>query len=118
MINWFINNKKTDIPKNIVFLKKNGELFDSGRRPLTKEASNIISPYLSGDLDEFLDLNMVPLLETNRGCPFRCSFCAWGMASHDLVRRLDMDNTLQEIEYIAQRSKVNNWIICDANFGL
>ena len=118
LINWFINNKKTDIPKNIIFLKKNGELFDSGRRPLTKDASNIISPYLTGYLDEFLDLNMVPLLETNRGCPFRCTFCAWGMASHDLVRRLDIDNTLQEIEYIGKRSKVNNWIICDANFGL
>ena len=118
LITWLKNNKETDIPKNIIYLKKNGELFSSGRRPLKKEANHISSPYLKGYLDEFLDLNMVPLIETNRGCPYRCTFCAWGMASHNIVSRLNIDNTLKEIKYIAKRSKVNNWIICDANFGI
>ena len=36
------------------------------------------SPYLSGRLDEFLALGLIPLFETNRGCPFKCTFCAWG----------------------------------------
>ena len=36
------------------------------------------SPYLSGMLDEFLDdPNLSPLLESNRGCPYSCTFCAW-----------------------------------------
>ena len=118
IISWLMNNKKSEIPKNIIYLQKNGVLFNSGRRPLKKESNHISSPYLAGYLDEFLDLNMVPLLETNRGCPFRCSFCAWGMASHDIVSKLNIDNTLAEIEYIGKRTKVNNWIICDANFGM
>ena len=118
LITWFINDKKTDIPKNIIYLKENEELFDSGRRPLKKQSNHIISPYLMGYLDEFLDLNMIPLLETNRGCPFRCTFCSWGMASHNIVSRLNVDNTLEEIKYIAERSKANLWIICDANFGI
>ena len=118
LITWLINDKKTDIPKNIIFLEKNGKLLDSGRRALKKEADHISSPYLSGYLDKFLNLNMVPLLETNRGCPFRCTFCAWGMASHDIVSRLNIDNTLEEIKYIGAHTKVNNWIICDANFGM
>ena len=118
IVYWLLNNKKTEIPKNIIYLKKDGNLFNSGRRPLKKESNHISSPYLAGYLDEFLDLNMVPLLETNRGCPFRCSFCAWGMASHDIVSKLNIDNTLAEIEYIGKRAKVNNWIICDANFGM
>ena len=118
LVTWLKNNKETDIPKNIIYLKKNGELFSSGRRPLKKEADHICSPYLKGYLDEFLDLNMVPLLETNRGCPYRCTFCAWGMASHNVVSRLNMDNTLEEIKYIGKRSKAKNWIICDANFGI
>jgi len=118
LITWLKNNKETDIPKNIIYLKKDGELFSSGRRPLKKEANHISSPYLEGYLDEFLDLNMVPLLETNRGCPYRCTFCAWGMASHNIVSRLNIDHALEEIKYIGKRSKVNKWIICDANFGI
>jgi len=118
IISWLMNNKKSEIPKNIIYLQKNRVLFNSGRRPLKKESNHISSPYLAGYLDEFLDLNMVPLLETNRGCPFRCSFCAWGMASHDIVSKLNIDNTIAEIEYIGKRTKVNNWIICDANFGM
>jgi len=118
IISWLMNNKKSEIPKNIIYLQKNRVLFNSGRRPLKKESNHISSPYLAGYLDGFLDLNMVPLLETNRGCPFRCSFCAWGMASHDIVSKLNIDNTIAEIEYIGKRTKVNNWIICDANFGM
>ena len=35
----------------------------------------IPSPWLSGVLDEFFDGKLAPLLETNRGCPFQCTFC-------------------------------------------
>ena len=119
LISWLMNSKKGEIPKNIIYLNhETGKIFNSGRRPLKKESNHISSPYLSGYLDEFLDSNMVPLLETNRGCPFRCSFCGWGMASHNIVSKLNIDNTILEIEYIGKRTKVNNWIICDANFGM
>lgn len=76
------------------------------------------SPYLSGYLDEFLTRNMIPLFETNRGCPFKCTFCAWGSASKDLVRRIDLDQALAEITYVGQKSKSRSWIFCDANFGI
>ena len=46
------------------------------------------SPYLSGWLDPFLaDANMIPLLETNRGCPFGCVYCAWGISALSKVRQ-------------------------------
>ena len=75
-------------------------------------------PYLAGYLDEFLAAGMVPLFETNRGCPFQCTFCAWGSASKDLVRRIDLDQALAEIAYVGERSDSANWIVCDANFGI
>ncbi|MGD1877672.1 MAG: B12-binding domain-containing radical SAM protein [Kiloniellaceae bacterium] len=87
-------------------------------RKLKKIIEGIPSPYLSGDLDEFLAAGMIPLFETNRGCPFRCTFCAWGSASKDLVRRLNIDQALAEIAYVGERSDAGNWIVCDANFGL
>ena len=66
------------LPRNLIYLDDSGELVATAERPLTKTIEGIESPYLGGDLDEFLAAGMVPMLETNRGCPFRCTFCAWG----------------------------------------
>ncbi|NIA68740.1 radical SAM protein [Pelagibius litoralis] len=105
------------LPNNLVW-RDGDTLHGTAERKLKKVIEGIQSPYLNGDLDEFLAAGMVPLFETNRGCPFRCTFCAWGSASKDLVRRLDLDQALAEIAYVGERSSARNWIVCDANFGL
>jgi radical SAM superfamily enzyme YgiQ (UPF0313 family) len=105
------------LPDNIVW--RDGETIRATpERALKKIIDDIPSPYLSGDLDEFLAAGMIPLFETNRGCPFQCTFCAWGSASKDLVRRLDVDQAIAEFEYVGKRSTARNWIVCDANFGI
>lgn len=78
------------------------------------------SPYLAGVLDEFLtDPNMIPLFETNRGCPFGCTYCTWGIAALSKVRRRPLEMIYDELDYVAQKSaKQVNWIFCDANFGI
>ena len=105
------------LPNNVVWLE--GDTVRATReRKLTREITGVPSPYLDGYLDEFLDAGMCPLLETNRGCPFQCTFCAWGMASKDLVRRFSLETAMAEIAYVGARSQARKWIICDANFGL
>ena len=42
------------------------------------DLSQIPSPYLSNRLDEFLDGKLLPITQTNRGCPFTCTFCTEG----------------------------------------
>lgn len=120
LVDWWIHRRgeQDRLPQNLIYRGTDGTLKDTGRRPLSKTIENIPSPYLDGCLDEFLKTGMVPLFETNRGCPFRCTFCAWGMASQDLVRRFDLDTALSEIEYVGERSTARNWIICDVNFGI
>ena len=108
---------KDSLPANLVW-SEDGVLRSTGERKLERIIDNIPSPYLNGSLDEFLAAGMVPMLETNRGCPFACTFCAWGSASKDLVRRLDLNTALAEIAYIGERSTALNWIVCDANFGI
>ena len=78
------------------------------------------SPYLSGLLDPFLaDSKMIPLLETNRGCPFGCVYCTWGIAALSKVRQRNIDVVFEEIDYVAEKSAGQvNWIFCDANFGI
>ena len=105
------------LPGNIVW--REGDNFRATpERKIKKIIEDIPSPYLSGDLDEFITAGMIPLFETNRGCPFQCTFCAWGSASKDLVRRLDLDQAIGEFEYVGARSSAPNWIVCDANFGI
>jgi putative methyltransferase len=81
--------------------------------------TDIPSPYLSGILDDFLISNQwVPILETNRGCPYSCTFCVWGISALDKVRVFPLERSLQEIEYVAERSSSPRWVFADANFGI
>ena len=78
------------------------------------------SPYLTGWLDPFLrDPEMIPLLESNRGCPFGCAYCTWGIAALSKVRRRSLDTVFAELDYVAEHSAGQvSWIFCDANFGI
>ena len=40
-----------------------------------KNLDEIPSPYLNGLMDKFFDGKLVPMMQTNRGCPFTCTFC-------------------------------------------
>ncbi len=101
---------------------RNGEF---GFQPLAlgdmPKLGTLPSPYLSGLLDPFLsDSRMIPILESNRGCPYNCIYCVWGgMAVSRTVRKRPLDMVYDEIEYVAKNSVGQpNWMICDANFGI
>ncbi len=117
LLECIFNKDFKELPNNIIKLE-NGKVVQTEKNKLVKNINDISSPYLSGVLDEFLTLNMIPLFESNRGCPFKCTFCAWGSASKNLVGRMPLDITIEEIRYVGKRSKANNWIFCDANFGM
>jgi len=82
------------------------------------DLNEIPSPYLEGILDEFFEDRYMPIIETNRSCPYRCTFCAWGIGTQKLMR-FDEERINQEIEYIAKRCKnAVTLFIADANFGI
>ena len=77
------------------------------------------SPYLNGMLDPFLEMGQIPLFETNRGCPYECTFCTWGIAAFNKVRRYPIDRVFSELEYVAGNfPSLPAWIIADGNFGI
>ena len=79
---------------------------------------NIISsPYMTGVFDHYGPDVEAAIIETNRGCPFGCTFCDWGSAINQKVRRFEMDRVKDEIEWIARNKTKVLWI-ADANFGM
>lgn len=81
------------------------------------------SPYTSGLIDDSLAAlqaqgrETVAFLETNRGCPYSCAFCDWGMATMSKTRLFSEERVLGELEWIS-RHRVNKIVLCDANFGM
>lgn len=75
----------------------------SGAMPLTGEDGNFLYD--------------VALMETNRGCPYKCSFCYWGGAIGQRVRAFSRERLRQELEVYA-KLKVHTICLCDANFGM
>ena len=83
-----------------------------------RDLEEIPSPYLTGILDEFFAEPFAPVLETNRSCPYRCTFCAWGIGTSKMAR-FSEERVAEEIEYIGQRCKnAAQMFIADANFGM
>ena len=79
---------------------------------------DIPSPYLGGFLDKFLDRGLVPILQTNRGCPFSCAYCCSAVAYYNKVAFFSVNRVREEIEYIAERVKSPSMQIHDSNFGM
>lgn len=77
------------------------------------------SPYTMGYLDEFLmDPLLVPLMESNRGCPFTCAFCVDGIGARSKVNKASVGRLQSELEYIAQRYTGKYLTLADTNFGM
>jgi len=110
---------KCDVSLPGVAFLRGGELVYTPHLSKKGDLESIRSPYLSGMLDEFLASPLyLPLLETNRGCPFACTFCAWGISVLNKVRKFDLERICAEIDYVAKRSTATHWYFTDANFGM
>ena len=86
-----------------------------------KDLDEIPSPYLTGILDKFFDGKLTPFIETNRGCPFTCSFCHTGNHYFHKLNKFSEDRVKNEIEYIGKKvSKlgITNLHLADVNFGM
>ena len=89
--------------------------------PRIQDFSNIPSPYTMGLFDKIVEDNPKVLwfmmIETNRGCPYHCTYCGWGADYLNKLKVFDMSRVEEEINW----AKTHNahWIfIIDANSGI
>ena len=127
LVEWFMRKgspeELSELP-NLVFNKNN--LFHSSNKiERVMDLSEIPSPYLSHRLDEFLDGKLLPITQTNRGCPFTCTFCTEGQSYWTKVKRKPRDVVEGEISYIADKmnkldpsKRRTDLLIADSNFGM
>lgn len=93
------------------------ELVWTAPRTRISDLDAIPSPYLTGVFDAYQGRVEAAIIETNRGCPFGCTFCDWGSATRQKVRKFDLERVREEIELISRREIRVLWI-ADANFGM
>lgn len=120
-------NKKQKSLKSIkgISFKDNNKVIHNSARELIKDLDVLPMPAI--DLlplekykvspDNYLG-DKVGLINTSRGCPFGCIFCACKEAFNRTYRARDLENVFDEIKYYIDEYKIAELFIMDDCFGL
>ncbi len=105
---------------SVSFLRE-GLFVQTSRLPRMKSLDDVPSPYLEGLFDSLMSshstMQWIVVWETNRGCPFKCTFCDWGSATANKVSKWSESRLFLEIDWFAAR-KIEYVFTADANFGI
>ena len=120
LVESFENNNTKEV-SGISWLNKFGKYKSNSEFIRIRELECIPSPYLSGTFDRLIETypknEWLILWETNRGCPFKCTFCDWGSATASKVNKFDLERLKSEIDWFSKK-KIEFIFCCDANFGI
>jgi radical SAM superfamily enzyme YgiQ (UPF0313 family) len=110
------------LPSSVV-RRSDGDIGHQNLKPRHAVVEEIPSPFLTGIQDEFFDGKLAPMIETNRGCPFTCTFCVQGTRYYSKVHNFPVERIKEEIRYIAARIKrfspaMGMLRIADSNYGM
>ena len=121
----YLDDKK-DFSKiaNVAFRDENSNkcIINYEKINFTKDLDIYPSPYLTGEFEYLLpdgkDHNYQIIIETNRGCPFLCTYCYWGKGGTTTKYRFhSLDRVFAEIDWVA-RKKIQYLFNADSNFGM
>lgn len=88
-------------------------------RARTRDLNAFPSPYLTGVFEDLFELpfKYQAVWETNRGCPYACTFCDWGSLTAQKLFTFGEERLHREIDYFADR-RISHVYMADANFGI
>jgi len=96
-----------------------GEPMFGETAPRIRDLTEIPSPYIAGLMDKFFDQKLIPAIQTNRGCPFTCTFCTEGGRYYNKVFKSKLERKTAEVDYIADKVQHTRTLrITDSNFGM
>ena len=119
LLDQFPKNDLKNTP-NISYLES-GSYYNTPNLPRLRDFEKVPSPYLTGIFNDLIKENpnekWLASWETNRGCPFSCTYCDWGSATNSKVSRMHLDRVFDELDWFSN-NKVEFIFCCDANFGM
>jgi radical SAM superfamily enzyme YgiQ (UPF0313 family) len=126
----FLDNTIESKPnKKIIGVAYKNDIENSSYVPARCLNIDAVSPYL--DLkNEFIQRNKELdifcqkikyfkkiVVDSNRGCPYRCTFCDWGGNTHTKVVKRTTETLYKELTLVLE-NKFDSLYFADANFGL
>lgn len=79
------------------------------------------SPYTTGVFSDIIesnpDIKWQATLETDRGCPYKCTFCDWGSVVNSKIFQFSLDRVQSELDWVAKNNVVYIYF-GNANFGI
>ena len=120
----FLENYPTrswDKVESLIY-REGDKLITTPQAERIKDMNEIPSPFIEGYFDGLIkdnpDERWIGLWETNRGCPFLCTFCDWGVGFKNKVSKYSLEDRLfYEIDWFS-KNKIEFVFTCDANFGI
>ena len=110
----------SEIP-SISFLDSSSNFIHNDKLERMRDLMQVPSPYLTHVFDPLILANpkqkWIAMWETNRGCPYQCTYCDWGGATEDRISSFSMDNIRQEVLWFGEH-KIPYIFLADANFGI
>lgn len=89
--------------------------------PRQNDIANFPSPYTTGFFDKIIeenpDVSWFMMLETNRGCPYHCTFCGWGADYLNKLKNFNLHRVEEEIAW-AITHNIHWMFVIDANSGI
>ena len=101
--------------------RKNGVPVQT-KKELGPPLEDFPSPYTMGLFDyivnnpEYKNIQFDTVIETNRGCPYRCVFCCW-RGNKSGFRQFPMEKVKAELDWLAEH-KISYCFCADSNFGI
>ena len=102
-----------------LLINNDGVVQDNGPAARINDLDEVPSPYLTGVFDKILpyEKEWNTVIETNRGCPYKCTFCDWGSLTYSKVKKFGLSRVFHELEWMAE-NKIGYLDVADANFGI
>ena len=113
-----IKNRNLEEIKGISY-KDNGDIINNEDRPLIKDLNTLPLPArkLRNKKSYFQIFQMpIDVIETSRGCPFKCTFCNIHLFYRGTYRTKSIERVIQELKIISNQGRGQNVLFADDNF--